>query len=354
MDLLKNEIAKKRKELEEANLLNKTSQKKYFKRGELDQIQTQKFIEQTMLKKTMEQDESSRDSHDSESKLDKLNKEKEDTDKKILPRHEVIRRLRERNEPIRLFGETDLDSFKRLNLIETSEPKENGMRNDFRAAMEKSEQENLNELINSVDGGAENKGQIDVEVKDDGIDFNEILELAKKTRERNSDSQLILKYIKYILKHWGKTINSRSLDEKLTVKGKIETALHSQTSLYLKPLCRKLKTKTLPDDILDSLVKIFLQLIDRNYIKANEYFLEMAIGNSPWPIGATMVGIHARPGRERIASKHVAHVLNDETQRKYIQAVKRLISKCQEYYPTDPSRCVEYGIRNDNITIMPK
>lgn len=32
----------------------------------------------------------------------------------------------------------------------------------------------------------------------------------------------------------------------------------------------------------------------------------MAIGNAPWPIGATMVGIHARPGRERIASKHVA------------------------------------------------
>ena len=35
----------------------------------------------------------------------------------------------------------------------------------------------------------------------------------------------------------------------------------------------------------------------------------MAIGNAPWPIGATMVGIHARPGRERIASKHVARNL---------------------------------------------
>jgi pre-mRNA-splicing factor 18 len=97
-----------------------------------------------------------------------------------------------------------------------------------------------------------------------------------------------------------------------------------------------------------------MQLLDRNYIKANEYFLEMAIGNAPWPIGATMVGIHARPGRERIASKHVAHVLNDETQRKYIQAVKRLISKCQHFFPTDPSRCVEYGVQNDNITIIPK
>ncbi len=66
----------------------------------------------------------------------------------------------------------------------------------------------------------------------------------------------------------------------------------------------------MPDDILDSMVKIFHELINRNYIKANEYFLEMAIGNSPWPIGATMVGIHARPGRERIASKHVARKIN--------------------------------------------
>lgn len=50
----------------------------------------------------------------------------------------------------------------------------------------------------------------------------------------------------------------------------------------------------------------------------------MAIGNAPWPIGVTMVGIHARTGREKIFSKHVAHVLNDETQRKYIQ-----VSNCE-------------------------
>lgn len=350
MDLLKNEIAKKRKELEEANLL-KNGQKKYFKRGDLDEIQMKKYIEQNQKNNT-ESDESSRDSHDLNQKLDK-NKEREDFEKKILPRNEVVRRLRERGEPIRLFAETDLESYKRLNIIETSEPKENGMRNDFRMAIEKSEQENLNELMKTVDAD-EKKNQMDVEVKDDGTDFNEIVELSKKAREKNTDSLLVLKFIKFMVKQWGKSLNSRTLDEKLTVKGKIETALHSQTSLYLKPLCRKLKARILPDDILDSLVKIFLQLIERNYIKANEFFLEMAIGNAPWPIGATMVGIHARPGRERIASKHVAHVLNDETQRKYIQAVKRLISKCQQYYPTDPSRCVEYGIKNENITIMPK
>lgn len=69
----------------------------------------------------------------------------------------------------------------------------------------------------------------------------------------------------------------------------------------------------------------------------------MAIGNAPWPIGVTMVGIHARTGREKIFSKNVAHVMNDETQRKYIQGLKRLMTKCQEYFPTDPSKCVEYA-----------
>ena len=69
----------------------------------------------------------------------------------------------------------------------------------------------------------------------------------------------------------------------------------------------------------------------------------MAIGNAPWPIGVTMVGIHARTGREKIFAKNVAHVLNDETQRKYIQGLKRLMTKCQQFFPTDPSRSVDYG-----------
>lgn len=98
----------------------------------------------------------------------------DDVEKKSLPKHEMIRRLRERGEPIRLFGETDADVRKRLNLIETSEPKELGMRNDFREAMEKSEQECLNEIMNMVDGDKLN-GETDVEIKEDGINFNEIL-----------------------------------------------------------------------------------------------------------------------------------------------------------------------------------
>lgn len=65
----------------------------------------------------------------------------------------------------------------------------------------------------------------------------------------------------------------------------------------------------------------------REYLKANDAYLRLSIGNAPWPIGVTMVGIHERAGREKIFSNNVGHVLNDETSRKYIQSLKRLVSR---------------------------
>jgi Prp18 domain len=39
--------------------------------------------------------------------------------------------------------------------------------------------------------------------------------------------------------------------------------------------------------------------------------------------------IHARSGREKIFSSKIAHVLNDEETRKYIQSLKRLMTFTQ-------------------------
>lgn len=69
----------------------------------------------------------------------------------------------------------------------------------------------------------------------------------------------------------------------------------------------------------------FLLLYVIYSVQANDTYLQMAIGNAPWPIGVTMVGIHARTGREKIFAKSIAHVLNDETQRKYIQVCQSLL-----------------------------
>lgn len=75
----------------------------------------------------------------------------------------------------------------------------------------------------------------------------------------------------------------------------------------------------------------FLQ--KREYRHANDSYLQLSIGNAPWPIGATSVGIHERSGRERIFSSKIAHVLNDEETRKYIQSLKRIMTFTQTKYP---------------------
>ena len=74
-------------------------------------------------------------------------------------------------------------------------------------------------------------------------------------------------------------------------------------------------------------------------------------GNEAWPIGVTSIGIHERSSREKIS--HVmntggaAHIMNDEATRKYLQAMKRLLTTMQRLFPTDPSRCMDFdGFRN--------
>ena len=80
--------------------------------------------------------------------------------------------------------------------------------------------------------------------------------------------------------------------------------------------------------------------IDGDYIKAHDSYIELSIGNSPWPMGVTMVGIHERTGRSKISTSQVAYILNDDITKKYLQSVKRVLTFIQKRYPQSPSRCV--------------
>lgn len=88
-------------------------------------------------------------------------------------------------------------------------------------------------------------------------------------------------------------------------------------------------------------------------VKSQKRNIHLAVaGNNPWPIGVTSIGIHERSSREKIS--HVmngsAHIMNDEATRKYLQAVKRLLTFLQRAYPTDPSRSVDFdGFRDAGL-----
>lgn len=56
---------------------------------------------------------------------------------KMLPRKEVIRRLRERGEPILLYGESELEAFTRLRRCEILEPEINKVWNKSLSTLSK-------------------------------------------------------------------------------------------------------------------------------------------------------------------------------------------------------------------------
>lgn len=340
MDILKAEIARKRKLLEEKSLVDDS--KKYFKRSELAKKEQEDYFRRCGYKvESGEEEEASTSNKNPVLEL-------ELTEEKLpmtLSRQEVIRRLRERGEPIRLFGESDYDAFQRLRKIEILTPEVNkGLRNDLKAAMDKIDQQYLNEIVGATEGG-ESDTQHDLKVHEENTTIEELVALGKTLGrgDDHGDQDVIDKFLRFLLGVWAKDLNSREEHVKRSVQGKLASATHSQTESYLKPLFRKLRKKSIPADIKESITDIIKFMLEREYVKANDAYLQMAIGNAPWPIGVTMVGIHARTGREKIFSKHVAHVLNDETQRKYIQGLKRLMTICQKHFPTDPSKCVEYN-----------
>jgi hypothetical protein len=76
---------------------------------------------------------------------------------------------------------------------------------------------------------------------------------------------------------WGNQLNNRSPAEKMGVKGKLACATYTQTQVYLKPLLRKLKTKTLPEDISDSLTEITRYMLDRDYIQVYKHIFMICI-----------------------------------------------------------------------------
>ncbi|ESO84399.1 hypothetical protein LOTGIDRAFT_132351 [Lottia gigantea] len=336
MDFLKAEIERKKRQITESNVL--APDKKYFKRGDLAAKQAEEY----WRKHGRLQNDPTNSKENGESSDVKTDTAPDDK-QHILPRKEVIRKLRERNEPIRLFGEEDFDSYQRLKKLEVQEPdvnKGHGYENDFKTAMDKVDEEYLVEIMKGEGSLPSN----DVSVKDDGTTNDDIdkmrCEIGKGDPKK--DQEVMLRFFKFILKLWGEELNQREETLKRTNKGKMQSATHTQTVAYLKPLFKKLKNAKVDEDILDSMVYITEHVMDRDYIKANDRYLEMAIGNAPWPIGVTMVGIHARTGREKISSRYVAHVLNDETQRKYIQALKRLMTQAQKLFPTDPSKSFNY------------
>nr|GLL30687.1 pre-mRNA-splicing factor 18 [Ipomoea trifida] len=381
MDILKQELEKRRNSLRED-----VGGKRVFKRSEIEQKRLQRLHEEekreaeakALRKKQSEQQnnsgaDSSSNPNSNSDNLSKSNSEfnassskpqtltdEQKIDLLNLSRQEVIRRLRFLKQPVTLFGEDDEARLDRLKYVlkaglfevDDSDMTE-GQTNDFlRDIVELKKRQKsgiLSERKRKATEDAEDKegGGGDDDLSGDGgssgVDYDKDLKRMKTNFEELCDEDKILVFFKRLLNEWNQELDEMTETEKRTAKGKSMVATFKQCARYLNPLFKFCRKKVLPDDIRQALLLMVQCCIERDYLAAMDHYIKLAIGNAPWPIGVTMVGIHERSAREKIYTNSVAHIMNDETTRKYLQSVKRLMTFCQRRYPTAPSKAVEFN-----------
>ena len=162
-----------------------------------------------------------------------------------------------------------------------------------------------------------------------------------EVEEDNDKHKRIYKHFKGLLKQWENDLNQRSDDVKRTLAGRNETKKVKQCKDYIRPLFQLCKRRQLDENMVEKLYSMVLFCEQGEFVRAHDAYMDIAIGRAAWPIGVTMVGIHARTGRAKIESSNVAHVMNSELQRKYLTSVKRLLTYEQnQRTDVDPSKKV--------------
>jgi pre-mRNA-splicing factor 18 len=239
--------------------------------------------------------------------------------------------LRQKGQPIRLFAESDKERrlrLRALELIEERGTERQGGQNDFKKALE--DVENVGRELDAKNKGGRKNLKDEVEQQVNGV-----LDLGLVKSDPDKLYPIIYYALKRTLKEWAEAMDERPEHIKRSTQGKLAAATQVQSAEYLKPLFKTLRSRSLPADVLLRMSEIVHYMQKRQYQRANESYLRLSIGNAPWPIGVTMVGIHERSAREKISSDQVAHVLNDEVSRKYIQSLKRLLTFSQTKYPPE-------------------
>ena len=253
-----------------------------------------------------------------------------------LTTDEVIRQLREHGEPATLFGETE--ELRRKRCVQVCDAKKNRPDNSDLALPVSHRGRNIF-LDNAYEALSDDEEKKDKSKSAPSKDYSS--NGATVSRKYRTPEMRCYKFFKKMLKEWARSLADRSDAEKRSVKGKVATKTQKQCKDYMRPFFKMCKKKQVSATILDKVVAMVKHCEEREYVKAHSVYMDLAIGRSAWPIGATSVGIHERAARERIQTNKVAHVMNDEGARKYVTSMKRLMSFCQANYPAEgPSKMV--------------
>ena len=194
MDFLKAEIERKRKQIQDKNVLQ--PDKKYFKRGDLAAVQEAEYLAKygTKIEDIKELEE--------KKALALAERGQVDSDDPLFPldREVVVAKLREKLEPVLLFGETEEEANLRLRAIEIGESgddfKQKNSSNNFQEAMRKVDKDYLKAV--ERDDRTEDRNKMELKLYSTNRTWSELLELANDLRrgDHKHDVMVISEWIK--------------------------------------------------------------------------------------------------------------------------------------------------------------
>jgi len=260
---------------------------------------------------------------------------------------EITKALRELGIPVWLFGEReDWQRMGRLREALESQKAElagmsemddfrlgsgHGIRNTFLGGKKGRKDEDRDTNMKATSEATQSKSNANGDKSNTNKVLRDIIPKITDVKQDTDDPhKTIHRFFKFLLRHWEEDLASRPDSVKRTAAGRNETKTLKQCKDYIRPLFKLCKTRRLEETIMGRILSIVQFCEDGEFVKAHDAYIDVAIGRAAWPIGVTMVGIHARSGRARIESSNVAHVMNSELQRKYLTSVKRLMTYCQK------------------------
>ncbi|KAJ9667235.1 hypothetical protein H2201_002756 [Coniosporium apollinis] len=243
--------------------------------------------------------------------------EKEDTPlpegEEDIPDEELVTKLRELDEPARLFGESHRQRLRRYRRL-------------------------TGRSVSGTPAPVLNDGPIPTILQ--LVPEAEMKVPAKPPKDAEGRKFLfrqLASYFTMVLREWEVALAQRPLEIKTSFQGKAAYNAMVQARENMRPLFKKLEKGELEESILEPVVEIVKAAQERRYVDANDGYLRLSIGKAAWPIGVTMVGIHERSAREKLheSDKGSAHIMSDEVTRKLLQSIKRCLSFAQTRWPPD-------------------
>lgn len=255
----------------------------------------------------------------------------------------VTRRLRALHQPARFFAEDELERKQRLAKAEANV----SLTDDAAGTGQRREKSSATTGTVSTEDSSKSSAVINAADR-----FKAAAERLKKGHKKIHNKQPedeISEYFAGVMDEWENEVESASDDWKFgSLEGTRMRSTIQASRKQLNPLLTKLHNRELSEDLVRGLYIIMRSMKSRNYRNAGDMYIRLSIGNQPWPIGITKVGIHERSARDKLQENKVsnqtnANVMADEQTRKYLQCIKRLITFAQRRRPTEPSHALDFN-----------